>query len=158
MGGAISEPSAGVGLTVSEMAARLTGWGDLVWGNREPSIPASQVAGYASQGKDLGGPLTLSDALYFTAQSPEPTYWRGDTYNRYDGRKWEADPSIRKPVKLSEDLSGILPYWERPSGDKLVQTLTFEQDTPIQSVLSGGIITSVKEIHFSKERYTEARR
>ena len=88
----------------------------------------------------MGGPLTLSDALYFTAQSPEPTYWRGDTYNRYDGRKWEADPSIRKPVKLSEDLSGILPYWERPSGDKLVQTLTFEQDTPIQSVLSGGII------------------
>ncbi|RAR42824.1 transglutaminase domain-containing protein [Paenibacillus sp. MDMC362] len=154
VGGAISEPSAGVGLTVSEMAARLTGWGGLVWGNREPSIPASQVAGYASQGKDLGGPLTLSDALYFTAQSPEPTYWRGDTYNRYDGRKWEADPSIRKPVKLSEDLSGILPYWERPSGDKLVQTLTFEQDTPIQSVLSGGIITSVKEIHFSKERGT----
>lgn len=154
VGGVFSEPSAGVGLTVSEMAERLTGWGDRIWGNAEPSIPASQVAGYASQGKDLGGPLTLNDALYFTAQSPEPTYWRGDTYNRYDGRKWDADPSIRKPVKLSEDLSDILPYWERPNGDRLVQTLTFEQDTPIQTVLSGGLITRVKEMHFSKERGT----
>ncbi|OME88642.1 MULTISPECIES: transglutaminase family protein [Paenibacillus] len=154
VGGAFSEPSAGMGLTVSEMAERMTGWGDRLWRNAEPSIPASQVAGYTSQGKDLGGPLTLSDALYFTAQSPEPTYWRGDTYNRYDGRKWDADPSIRKPVKLSEDLSGILPYWERPSGETIVQSLTFEQDTPVQSLLSGGIITRVKEMHFSKERGT----
>lgn len=154
VGGAFSEPSAGMGLTVSEMAERMTGWGDRLWRNAEPSIPASQVAGYTSQGKDLGGPLTLSDALYFTAQSPEPTYWRGDTYNRYDGRKWDADLSIRKPVKLSEDLSGILPYWERPSGETIVQSLTFEQDTPVQSLLSGGIITRVKEMHFSKERGT----
>lgn len=100
----------------------------------------------------MGGPLTLSDALYFTAQSPVPTYWRGDTYNRYDGRKWDTDPSIRKPVKLLEDLSGFLPYWERPSGETIVQSLTFVQETPVPSLLSGGIITRVKEMHSSKKR------
>lgn len=152
VGGGLGEPSPGMGLSVAEMAERLAGWGDRLRGNTEPSIPASQAAGYASQGEDLGGPLTLSDALYFTAQSPVPTYWRGDTYNRYDGRKWDADPSIRKPVKLLEDLSGFLPYWERPSGETIVQSLTFVRETPVPSLLSGGIITRVKEMHSSKER------
>ncbi|MFE9275224.1 transglutaminase domain-containing protein [Paenibacillus glucanolyticus] len=152
MGGALSEPSAGMGLSLTEVAERLSGWGERLRGNTEPAVPASQVTGYAAQGKDLGGPLTLSDELYFTAQSPVRTYWRGDTYNLYDGRKWGIDPSIRKSVKVSEDLSGILPFWERPAGNTLVQTLTFDKDTPIQTLLAGGIITRVNEIQSSRER------
>lgn len=152
LGGAFNEPSTGMGLTVTEVAERLSGWGDRLRGNAEPSVPASQVTGYASQGKELGGPLTLSDELYFTASSPVPTYWRGDTYNLYDGRKWEGDPSDRQPVKVSEDLRSFLPFWERPAGNTLEQTLTFYKDTPVQTLLAGGIITRVKELHSSNER------
>ncbi|KOP65013.1 transglutaminase [Bacillus sp. FJAT-18019] len=151
LGGYFSEPSSGMGLTVAEMAERVSGWDDRFHRNTEPSVPASKAVGYVSQGEDMGAPLKLSDALFFTAQSPKLVYWRGETYERYDGRKWGRESSTSMPARLLEDLSGILPYWTRPAGDKLVQSLVFEQPTPVRSLLSGGVITQVKEIRSSKD-------
>lgn len=150
LGGTFSEPSSGMGWTVTEMAERLGG--ERFRRNTEPSLPAFKAVGYVAQGEDMGAPLKLSDALFFKAQSLKPVYWRGETYERYDGRKWGREPAAYMTARLSEDLSGILPYWKRPAGDKLVQTLVFEHPTPVRSLLSGGVITKVKEIRSFKDR------
>ncbi|MFH0070978.1 transglutaminase domain-containing protein, partial [Peribacillus sp. NPDC056705] len=150
--GVVSEPSEGMGMTVTEMAEQLGKWVQPGHKGVEASIPAAQVTGYSSPDKDMGGPLTLSDELYFTAQSAVPTYWRGDTYSYYDGRSWDADHSASRPFRMDEDLGGVLPYWQHAEGETLVQTLTFYQDTPARSLLAGGLITRVQNIRYSDER------
>lgn len=146
LGGSFNEPSEGAGLTLTELAERISGIGEHVREATESALPAARMTGYSPIIGDLGGPLSMSDEVFFTAKSPIPTYWRGEAYSLYDGRKWDQDHAIRTTAKLTENLRDKLPLWERSEGRTLVQTLQFEEPSQVKPLLAGGIISRVSDV------------
>ncbi|MFF3924515.1 transglutaminase-like domain-containing protein [Paenibacillus lactis] len=146
LGGSFNEPSEGAGLSLTELAERISGIGEHVREATESALPAARMTGYSPVMGDLGGPLSMSDEVFFTAKSPIPTYWRGEAYSLYDGRKWDQDRAIRTTAKLRDNLRDKLPFWERSEGRTLVQTLQFEEPSQVKPLLAGGIISRVSDV------------
>ncbi len=146
LGGSFNEPYEGAGLTLTDLAERISGIGEHVREAAEDALPAARMIGYSPVMGDLGGPLSMSDEVFFTAKSPIPTYWRGEAYSLYDGRKWDQDRAIRTTAKLRDNLRDKLPFWERSEGRTLVQTLQFEEPSQVKPLLAGGIISRVSDV------------
>ncbi|NGM85532.1 DUF3488 domain-containing transglutaminase family protein [Paenibacillus sp. 7124] len=79
-------------------AQRLQAWA--AEGLRSRAAEITGTAGY-STGSELGGPLTRSGAPVFTVESPESAYWRGESLDRYDGRRWSRSGSLSLPLSLT---------------------------------------------------------
>lgn len=146
LGGSFNEPYEGAGLTLTDLAERISGIGEHVRDAAEDALPAARMTGYSPVMGELGGPLSMSDEVFFTAKSPIPTYWRGEAYSLYDGRKWDQDRAIRTTARLTESLKEKLPFWERSEGRTLVQTLQFEEPSQVKPLLAGGIISRVSDV------------
>jgi uncharacterized protein (DUF58 family) len=107
--------------------------GDDSGGTRSGDGGAGGYTGFAeSMDTSVRGPL--SDQVVMRVRAPEPDFWRGQTFARFDGRQWYADddvgvlgsgPSILVPPALGD--------WHEPDGvdtDRFVQTFYVEQDMP----------------------------
>lgn len=83
------------------------------------AVPAFSTTGYDPAGRDMGAPLVQSNAVYFTATTPIPTYWRGQSRSIYDGRSWKLNESagqsfeyISTEQRLREDEIEENPYFQ----------------------------------------------
>ena len=61
--------------------------------------PAGQAGGYTGFAETMDTSVrgNLSDEIVMRVRAPEPDYWRGQTFSRFDGRRWFADPEIGTP-------------------------------------------------------------
>ena len=92
--GSLAEPKPAAGFSLQQAANRLANWVQSEYGAKE----AAAMTGYNLSGEeeDMGLPLQQSSRIYFTAQTPVPTYWRGETFSEYNGRKWsEPDADVK---------------------------------------------------------------
>lgn len=65
-------------------------------------------------GLDAGSPVNLSDDVVLRVRADRPLYWRGTTYDRWDGRRWSNDDP-GTPITWSGD--GVrLPGQPGPAG------------------------------------------
>ncbi|RQW07769.1 DUF4129 domain-containing protein [Paenibacillus rhizophilus] len=82
-----------------QMAAqRLQAWA--AEGLRSRAAAITGTTGYSSGG-ELGGPLARSDDPVFTVESSQSAYWRGESLDRYDGRRWSRSDSLSSPISLT---------------------------------------------------------
>ncbi len=74
----------------NQIVQALEGWsGSGLSGRLQESYA---VSGYSKDDSRLGSPLRLRHETYFTAVSPQNTYWRGESKSIYTGRGWGSSP------------------------------------------------------------------
>ncbi|WP_440116202.1 transglutaminase TgpA family protein [Paenibacillus sp. QZ-Y1] len=102
-------------ISLEQMGERLARWAGYT---QHSSIPAAtSVTGYSTADAPMGAPLVQGNSIFFTARSPEVTYWRGETRSYYNGSTW-SDPGQSFE---SASPSGLLradgwenqAYWKR---------------------------------------------
>lgn len=143
--GHIVPASTGSGLTISAMADKIQEWSSGI--SKRNAIPTASMTGYDSLGLEMGGPLTLSNEPYFTAETPVPTYWRGESLSYYDGRRWVAERRAGSHVEIAENLKGML-LGERSRTDQVIQKITLEAPPSAGLPLfSGGTIIRIAEVN-----------
>nr|WP_249435944.1 transglutaminase domain-containing protein [Paenibacillus sp. Marseille-Q4541] len=115
------------------------------WASSKPDRNAAATfatTGYDPAGRDMGAPLVQSNAVYFTATSPTPAYWRGQSRSIYDGRSWqragaafEAYEYISTNGRIREEEIEENPYF------RLVkQTITLQEPAKGGSdIFAGGV-------------------
>lgn len=117
------------------------------------------LSGYGNDDSRLGGALRLFHETYFTAVSPQATYWRGESKNIYTGRGWiasshEADGTARDAEPDDADLPGVKgePATAAEGGPETVpikQTVLFKQPvTGTVPLFSGGTPVKVERVFF----------
>ena len=98
--------------------------------------PDGQPGGYVgfSETMDTSVRGDLGDEVVMRVRAPEPAFWRGQTFDTFDGRRWYADedagrrydgPVIDLPSTVGN--IGVAPDIEV---DQFVQTYYFERDMP----------------------------
>lgn len=103
----------------------------------EPSrAPAGQAGGYTgfAQSMDTSVRGELSDEIVMRVRAPAPDYWRGQTFARFDGRTWFADPEVgvlREGPQVDVPASlGDIRLADDVVVDEFVQTYYLETDMP----------------------------
>ncbi|MFC7680676.1 transglutaminaseTgpA domain-containing protein [Paenibacillus sp. GCM10028914] len=133
------------GFTIFAMADKFQEWSSGM-SNRKINA-GTTLTGYDSLGSDMGGPLKLSRDPFFTAETPVSTYWRGESLNYYNGRRWSADMSKVNLVEIEEG-SGSTRFETNNRADRITQKITLE--APPSSGLplfSGGITSRIDEVN-----------
>jgi transglutaminase-like putative cysteine protease len=98
--------------------------------------PAGQAGGYVgfSETMDTSVRGALGDDVVMRVRAPEPAFWRGQTFSRFDGRRWYADDEIGRlrsgPVIDIPSSMGNIALAPDIEVDEFVQTYYFEQDMP----------------------------
>lgn len=105
----------------------------------EQNRTIAKTTGYSMDDSELGGALQDNDAEWFTAISPEPTYWRGESKSIYTGRGWEASQSAIERLDVSGALqpehADTAQGWSEP----FRQTVIWKSFRPAYPLLFGGI-------------------
>ncbi|AZK44808.1 transglutaminase-like domain-containing protein [Paenibacillus lentus] len=123
------------------------------WSEGASSVGASRtasssVSGYGRDDGELGAPLELRWDTYFTAESPMPLYWRGESKSLYTGRGWLNPAKEGNTQERHENEATLLPQDDEVvNGMKIRQTITFQR--PIFGKLplfSGGIPLQVDRV------------
>ena len=103
----------------------------------DPSwAPAGQAGGYTGFAQEMDTSVrgALSDDVVMRVRAPQPDFWRGQTFARFDGRRWYADddqgvrrdgPNIRIPSAL-----GDIGIADDVAIERFVQTYYLEVDMP----------------------------
>jgi transglutaminase-like putative cysteine protease len=98
--------------------------------------PAGQPGGYTgfAQSMDTSVRGELSDEIVMRVRAPQPDFWRGQTFDTFDGRRWFADddvgnlhsgPNIDVPRALGDTADpDTIPV------ERFVQTYYVERDMP----------------------------
>jgi transglutaminase-like putative cysteine protease len=98
--------------------------------------PAGQPGGYVgfSETMDTSVRGELGDEVVMRVRAPEPAFWRGQTFSRFDGRRWYADDDIGTlrsgPIVDIPSSLGNIGLAPDVEVDQFVQTFYFEQDMP----------------------------
>lgn len=99
----------------------------------------AKITGYSMDDSVLGGSLQDNDTEWFTAISPEPTYWRGESKSIYTGRGWEASQLAIERLDVSGALqpehADTSQGWSAP----FQQTVIWKSFRPAYPLLFGGI-------------------
>ncbi|MNW38726.1 Protein-glutamine gamma-glutamyltransferase [compost metagenome] len=108
---------------------------------------AYSTSGYSRDDSELGAPLKLRHDPYFTAVSPQRTYWRGESKILYTGRGW-TQPVLDSELQnhLIEITSSDLNNSHEIHGDEIKQTVIFEEPQPVGSgspLFGGGLPLTV---------------
>ncbi|MCJ8011729.1 transglutaminase-like domain-containing protein [Paenibacillus sp. KQZ6P-2] len=145
-GGILSEQKPAARISLQQVAERVADWMKTGYSGGE----ATAVTGYNLSGEeeDMGIPLHQGSRIYFTAQTPSPTYWRGETFSEYNGRKWtEPDNAVKGGY-----VPGVIVGQDKASeGLKTItQQITFERPL-LQSfpLFGGGMIAEVVDLQLS---------
>ncbi|MCM3342767.1 transglutaminase domain-containing protein [Paenibacillus sp. MER TA 81-3] len=100
--------------------------------------PQTGLTGYSQDDTQLGGPIQDDSRLLFTAASPEPTYWRGESKTVYTGQGWTSKPEQAQTLDASgalrDDSTATLKGWSDP----ITQTITESRFMPELPLLFGG--------------------
>lgn len=83
----------------NQIVQALEGWSGSELSSRQQTSYA--VSGYSKDDSRLGAPLRLRHETYFTAVSPQNTYWRGESKSVYTGRGWASSPAASHLVAWS---------------------------------------------------------
>lgn len=122
-------------------------------GLAEAGAASSNVSGYGRDDGELGAPLKLRWETYFTAQSPAPVYWRGESKSVYTGRGWTQAALEGEGREGGDDLSLLSQDGGTASGSRIKQTITFSKPVSGQLPLfSGGIPVQVDRVFAKGER------
>ncbi|BFH66611.1 hypothetical protein J27TS7_35840 [Paenibacillus dendritiformis] len=115
------------------------------WGPSRPTAKHASLrgtaigtTGYSTDDTELGGALRDDPRILFTAESPEPTYWRGESKSRYTGRGWASSKAAQEETV---DGSGRLQMPDSPvSGwsGPLTQTVRWQAYAPHLPLVLGG--------------------
>jgi hypothetical protein len=103
--------------------------------------PAGQAGGYNgfADSMDTSVRGALSEAVVMRVRAPRPDFWRGQTFSRFDGRRWYADENqgrlLRGPNIEIRPAFGDFEVEDGTSStglpvEQLVQTYHLEQDLP----------------------------
>jgi transglutaminase-like putative cysteine protease len=98
--------------------------------------PAGQPGGYTgfAQSMDTSVRGRLGDEIVMRVRAPQPDFWRGQTFDTFDGRHWYADddvgnlrsgPNIDVPRALGDTADP-----DTVAVDRFVQTYHLERDMP----------------------------
>ncbi|GGH38718.1 transglutaminase-like domain-containing protein [Paenibacillus segetis] len=110
------------------------------------------ISGYSRDDTELGSSLTLRHELFFTARSPRPTYWRGESKSFYSGRGWTQDPSIESNAGL-KNMESTLEGASTFKSEWIEQVITFNKPISGKVVLiGGGIPVSLTSINSGKDQ------
>ncbi|KAA8997133.1 transglutaminase domain-containing protein [Paenibacillus spiritus] len=120
-------------------------------GDAPGAVPAS--TGYGTDARtELGRPLHPSDLPVFRALTPERTYWRGESYDRYDGRRWSKSKELT-PVPLKEAGMRLREETEEEAGAsgerrKIIQQVVLERTPPASGLplFAGGEVAEVASV------------
>ncbi|WP_427181920.1 transglutaminase TgpA family protein [Paenibacillus sp. TC-CSREp1] len=128
-------------ISVMDTVERLAKWAGYT---PSGSIPASlSMTGYSTVDAPMGAPLVQGNEPVFTASTPVPTYWRGETRSYYNGSAWS---DVEQRFHYA-DSSGMLrsdgweehPYWKR-----VRQIITMEREWRAPNPLfAGGLPVSL---------------
>lgn len=128
-------------ISLEQMGERLARWAGYTQNNSIPAVTA--VTGYSTADAPMGAPLVQGNAIFFTAKSPEVTYWRGETRSYYNGSTW-SDPGQSFETASP---SGLLRTdgWENPTfWNRIRQTVTMQREWKGPNPLfTGGIPVNV---------------
>ncbi|WP_157756207.1 transglutaminase-like domain-containing protein [Paenibacillus crassostreae] len=104
------------------------------------------TTGYGAGEGDMGAPLQVSNEIVFTAVSPISTYWKGETFGYYDGRRW-AEPQVYfQSIDMKGEIQGSYRTEEREK-ESIIQTLNFiPSKTGEFPLFNGGNIERVLNI------------
>ncbi|GAC41914.1 transglutaminase-like domain-containing protein [Paenibacillus popilliae] len=104
------------------------------------SLQAATIgtSGYGTDDTELGGALRDDPRILFTAESPEPTYWRGESKSRYTGRGWvpagtEQEDAVIRSGRLQIPGSPMSGWSEL-----LTQTVRWRAYAPHLPLVLGG--------------------
>lgn len=110
-------------------------------------------SGYSKDDTRLGVPLRLRHETFFTAISPQQTYWRGESKSVYTGRGWSAHASGSRAADtwsagltevneaLAKERRGV------PSDPTIRQTVVFKgQVNGTTPLFSGGLPLAVERL------------
>ncbi len=98
--------------------------------------PPGQAGGYTgfAQSMDTSVRGDLGDEIVMRVRAPEPDFWRGQTFGRFDGRRWYADERIGRPRRGPNiDVAPTLGDRTDPDAvdvERFVQTYYVEADMP----------------------------
>jgi transglutaminase-like putative cysteine protease len=102
-------------------------------GNRAPIGQAGGYTGFA-QSMDTSVRGDLGDEIVMRVRAPEPDFWRGQTFGRFDGRRWYADEEIGLPLEGPNiDIPDALGATGVPNNvdiERFIQTFFVEADMP----------------------------
>ncbi|MNX44434.1 Protein-glutamine gamma-glutamyltransferase [compost metagenome] len=135
-------------LSFQQAVASLEAW-------TQTELPAhrrgiNNLSGYGNNDNELGGPLTLKKEAFFTATSPHPTYYRGESKSTYTGRGWTQQDQETAPLSLDGRITPEGPV--RSSGEDFSQSITFKEPQTGKVVLvGGGIPVKVNRITNGKQ-------
>ncbi|WP_438349191.1 transglutaminaseTgpA domain-containing protein [Paenibacillus sp. FA6] len=106
----------------------------------------SAVTGYGAGEGDMGIPLKPSNEIVFTAESPIPSYWRGESFGYYDGRRW-AEPQVYfHAIDMKAQLRKSISSKEEKT-ESIVQTIRFNPSmTDEFPLFSGGDVDRILNI------------
>jgi protein-glutamine gamma-glutamyltransferase len=102
----------------------------------QPSRQGTQVGGYPgfSSSFDTSIRGTFTDEVVMRVRSPEPDFWRGQTFSRFDGRQWYVDDNPGRgapgPDVAIPPADGDVSESYRVESDELVQTYYLAVDHP----------------------------
>lgn len=98
--------------------------------------PAGQPGGYVgfSETMDTSVRGDLGDQIVMRVRAPEAAFWRGQTFDTFDGRRWYADDEYGRrydgPVIDLPSTMGNIRVVSDVEVDEFVQTYYFERDMP----------------------------
>ncbi|UYO06309.1 transglutaminase-like domain-containing protein [Paenibacillus sp. PSB04] len=144
-------------LSLEQAAGRLESWIRDNYGDAS----ATAVTGYNLSGddQDMGMPLSQGGRLYFEAESPVPTYWRGETLSLYDGRKWAGQEADSRTLFIPGAVrpEGSDPEAEEPAAPMaeyrtVTQQIMFSRPmTESFPLFAGGPIAEVLDLESSRK-------
>lgn len=118
----------------------ISSWTDATSDETARAVFAS--TGYDPGGGEMGAPLLQNNEVYFTATSPVPAYWRGQSRSVYDGRSWKQMGATNEGYEYISTQGRIREEEiEENTYFRIVQqTLTFQQPVMGGSdIFSGGV-------------------
>ncbi|MCP4227046.1 MAG: DUF3488 domain-containing transglutaminase family protein, partial [Actinomycetia bacterium] len=154
-------PGVAFALILAPSAVVLAGTLDRAWPDflaqpslaGDPSGPAiDQYPGLAG-GLDTGSPVSLSDEIVLRVRADRPLYWRGTTYDQWDGRHWTSsvetrvvnwfDPGVSLPAAVIDEAEqAVVVAAELPPPTRVTQRFQLER-SGLDVLLGGWQISSL---------------
>jgi len=141
-------------ISIKAAVEKLKDWSGLEF---EQQDSRAAVTGYGSGEQDLGVPLKLSSKTEFTVESPVSSYWRGETFGYYDGRRWSEPQAYFNAVDMKVNLQNDLLLNKDSEQKSIVQTIHFNQpmkgEFPLFSGGGIGKVTNITTMDGAREAY-----
>ncbi|MBU5443265.1 transglutaminase domain-containing protein [Paenibacillus sp. MSJ-34] len=115
--------------------------------------PGSSVGatGYSKDDSELGARIAPVDTVLFTAESPVPAYWRGESKSVYNGRGWSQPRTHWTGTDWRGTIFGERLADSERQGDTISQKVTLSDEAAKSGMplLAGGTIERIKRLQYA---------